>query len=160
MSFGELVKRHCLASVQSLRLLEPMEAEVVAGPPDLKIKLKGNDKLIIPKELIVVAERLCRVRRKANITNAESTAISSQSFDGTVAVGAPVGKNDPIPPAHAHKLTVTVALKDRKFDLLEGEIHYITEDDKDDTLRAGDRVMAFAFEGGQKYFVYDRIVQY
>ncbi|WP_309121548.1 DUF2577 family protein [Paenibacillus sp.] len=160
MSFGELVKRHCLASVQSLGLLEPMEAEVVSDAPDLKIKLKGNDKLIIPKELLVVAERLCRVRRKANITNAEKAAISSQSFEATVAIGAPVGKNDPIPPAHDHQFTVSVALKDRKLELLEGEIHYIREDDKDDTLRTGDRVMAFAFEGGQKYFVYDRIVHY
>jgi len=79
MSLGELIKQHSLKSVQSLKLPELMEAEVVADPPDLKIKLKGSDKLIIPKELIVVAEHLCRTVRKANVTNTGNTSISAQT---------------------------------------------------------------------------------
>jgi len=160
MSLGELVKRHCIDSVGSLKLLELMEAEVVSDAPDLKIKLKGSDKLIIPKELIVVAERLCRVKRKVNVTNAGKTEVSSQSFGATVQVGSPVGKNDPIPPAHTHKADVAVHLKERDFQLREGELHYINDDDEDDLLKTGDRVIVFSFEGGQKYFIFDRIVHY
>jgi len=160
MSLGELVKLHAVKGIRSLKLLELMEAEVVAGPPDLKVKLKGSDKLIIPKELLVVAEHLCRTVRKVTVMNSGTTEVSSQSFKASVQIGAPVGKDDPIPPAHDHKADISVDLKGRKFDLLNGELHYINDDDEDDLLKAGDNVIVFSFEGGQKFFIFDRIVHY
>jgi hypothetical protein len=140
-----------LKSVQSLKLPELMEAEVVSGPPDLKLKLKGNDKLIVPKELIVVAERLCRVKRKATLANSGKTSVSpAQSF---------TGKTDDVP-GHLHDVTLSVALSDRDFKAENSEIHYLNDDLEDDVLKAGDKVLVVSYEGGQKYFVMDRIVTY
>ena len=151
MSLGELIKQHSLKSVQSLKLPELMEAEVVSGPPDLQLKLKGNDKLIVPKELIAVAERLCRVKRKATIANSGKTSVSpAQSF---------AGKTDE-KPGHLHDVTLSVALQDRDFKAEESEIHYLNDDLEDDLLKAGDKVLVVSYDGGQKFFVMDRIVTY
>ncbi|MUT65320.1 DUF2577 family protein [Paenibacillus sp. NEAU-GSW1] len=149
MSLGQLIKQHSLKSVQSMKLPELMEAEVVSDAPDLKIKLKGSDKLIIPKELIVVAEKLCRVRRKVNLTNEKLTTIESQEFSGNTD-----------PSDHPHSYKVTVDLKDKDFTMKEGEIHFINDKKEDDLLRKGDKVMVISYEGGQKFFIFDRIVQY
>ncbi|GMK44029.1 MULTISPECIES: DUF2577 family protein [Paenibacillus] len=152
MSLGDLIKQHSVKSIQAMKLPELMEAEVVSDPPDLKIKLKGSDKLIIPKELIVVAERLCRVKRKVNLTNSGATTIGAQTFSGNT-------ENSPTF-AHVHPYSVEVSLKDRDFTLKEGEIHYINDDKKDDLLKKGDKVMVITFEGGQKFFIFDRMVTY
>ncbi|WP_309121547.1 DUF2577 family protein [Paenibacillus sp.] len=145
-----MIKRHSIKSVQSLRLPELMEAEVVSGAPDLKIKLKGSDKLIIPKELIVVAEHLCRVHRKANLTNVGKTSISKQTFTA----------DTDLVMQHQHSVSVDVELKERDFTAEQSEIHFLNEDSEDDLLKKGDKVMALSFEGGQKFFVLDRIVTY
>jgi len=150
MSLGELIKQHSLKSVQSLKLPELMEAEVVADPPDLKIKLKGSDKLIIPKELIVVAEHLCRTVRKANVTNTGNTSISAQTFSGSTESDA----------NHIHTVSVEVHLTGRDFSATGSEIHYLNDDSKPDLLKKGDKVLVISFEGGQKFFIMDRIVQY
>jgi len=153
MSLGQIIKQHSLKSIQSLKLPELMEAEVVSDAPDLKIKLKGSDKLIIPKELIVVAEHLCRVKRMVNITNKGKTEIQTQKF--------PVANMTPSPvDSHVHTADVTVALASRNFDMQEGELHYLNEEKKDDLLKKGDKVMVISFEGGQKFFIIDRIIQY
>ena len=152
MSLGELIKQHSVKSVQSLKLPELMEAEVVSAPPDLKIKLKGNDKLIIPKELIAVAERLCRIKRKATLSNTVGkTSVSpAQSF---------TGKTDE-KPGHLHAVTLSVALSERNFSAEASDIHYLNDDLEDDLLKAGDKVLVASYDGGQKYFVLDRIVTY
>jgi hypothetical protein len=156
MSIGELVKRHSLKSVEAWKGLGLFEAEVVSGAPDVKIKLKGNDKLIVPKELLVVAEHLCRTTRKAHVKNAGKTSFSSQDCDGVVGPAVPVNP----PPPHAHTLSMPIEFAGRSFRFEEGDIHYLNDDGEDDLLRAGDLVMAFSFEGGQRYFVFDRIVRY
>lgn len=156
VSLGQLIKQHSMKSVQSLKLMELMEAEVVAPPPDLKIKLKGSDKLIIPKELIIVAEHLCEVKQKVNMTEGKAT-IGEQEFDTTFSKE----KHPVYPyPIHTHTAKVKVALTDRKFSMAEGELHYINDDKEDDLLKKGDKVMVLSFEGGQRFFIVDRIIQY
>ncbi|MDQ0112322.1 DUF2577 family protein [Paenibacillus harenae] len=152
MSLGDLIKQHSIKSVQAMKLPELMEAEVVSDAPDLKIKLKGSDKLIIPKELIVVAEKLCRFKRKVNLTNKENTTIGKQTFSGDTKPSTTY--------AHTHPYSVEVALTGKDFTLKEGELHFINDDKKDDVLRKGDKVMVITFEGGQKFFIFDRIVTY
>ncbi len=158
MSLGKLIKQHSVKTIQAMKLPALMEAEVVADPPDLKIKLKGNDKLIIPKELIVVAEHLCRDKRMITITNKGNTDISSQTFSGTT------GNDNPVDPVtntpHVHSFSVDVALSKRNFTLTEGEIQYLNDKKKEDLLKKGDKIMVISFEGGQKFFIIDRIFQY
>ncbi|MGM0883711.1 MAG: DUF2577 family protein [Bacillota bacterium] len=192
VSLGQLIKQHSMKSVQSLKLMELMEAEVVSAPPDLKIKLKGSDKLIIPKELIIVAEHLCEVKRKVNLENKGEaasegetegedetedegetenegekedkgkgkTTIGEQKFEVTFST-----EKHPIypHPDHTHTSTLNklkVALTDRNFSMKEGELHYINDDNEDDLLKKGDKVMVLSFEGGQRFFIVDRIFQY
>lgn len=152
MSLGDLIKQHSIKSVQAMKLPELMEAEVVSDAPDLKIKLKGSDKLIIPKELIVVAEKLCRVKRKVNLTNKGKTTIGEQTFSGNT--------DQSVTYPHNHPYSVKVALTDKDFTLQEGEIHFLNDDKEDDLLKKGDKVMVITFEGGQKFFIFDRIVHY
>lgn len=159
MSLGELIKMHSMKSLRSLKLMELMEAEVTKDPPELEIKLKGSDKLIIPKELIVVAEHLCEVTQKINLNAGSKTEVGKQSFDMTI---TPMPHTLPPPnnTPHDHPSKLEVALADRNFDMKEGELRYLNDDKKDDLLKKGDKVMVITFEGGQKFFVIDRIIQY
>ncbi|MCK9858836.1 DUF2577 family protein [Paenibacillus sp. ATY16] len=162
MSLGELIRQHSMKSARSLKMLELMEAEVTKAPPDLAIKLKGSDKLIIPKELIVVAEHLCEVKQQINLHADGQTEVGKQSFEMTITeVPHTVPPPTPDTSPHGHpKTMLEVALTNKSFDLKEGELHYINDDKKDDLLQKGDKVMVMTFEGGQKFFIIDRIVQY
>lgn len=160
MSLGDLIKQHSMKSVRSLKLLELMEAEVAEAPPNLKLKLKGNDKLIIPKELIVVAEHLCEVKRKVHLNGSGKTAVGKHSFDMTLTEMLHAIPPPAVDEMHKHASKVEVALSDRSFAMEEGELHYINDDKKDDLLKKGDKVMVASFEGGQTFFVIDRVVHY
>ncbi|WP_173275234.1 DUF2577 family protein [Paenibacillus sp. NEAU-GSW1] len=167
LSLGQLIKQHSMKSVQSLKLMELMEAEVVSEPPELKIKLKGSDKLIIPKELIVVAEHLCEVKRKVNLVN-KAKIVDGKKTKGQTTIGEQEfslsfskEKHPVYPyPIHTHTGKVKVALTDREFTMEQGELHYINDDEEDDLLKKGDKVMVISFEGGQRFFIADRIFQY
>lgn len=210
MSLGDLIKLHSMNSVRSLRLLDLVEAEVASAPPELQLKLKGNDRLIIPKELIVVAEHLCEVKRKINLTRGgksdevkveeeeeeeeeteaedgddegqeaddeqeeeqeqeqepeqeqEETymSVGKDTFDMTIAKTMHAIPPPAVDEMHDHSSTLEVALTNRSFAMTEGELHYINDDKNDDLLKKGDKVMVATFEGGQKFFVIDRIVHY
>ncbi|MDQ0112323.1 hypothetical protein J2T15_001758 [Paenibacillus harenae] len=168
MSLGDLIKLHSMNSVRSLRMLELMEAEVVSAPPELQLKLKGNDKLIIPKELIVVAGHLCETKRKVHLNRASKTAeekessmaVGKASFDMTLTEMLHAIPPPAVDEMHSHESKVEVALLDQSFAMTEGELHYINDDKEDDLLMKGDKVMVASFEGGQKFFVIDRVVHY
>ncbi|MGE5704737.1 MAG: DUF2577 domain-containing protein [Clostridia bacterium] len=149
LSIGELIKQYCLQTIQSLKLTSLMEAEVVSAPPELKIKLKGNDKLIIPKELIVVAEHLTKEYKR----EVKAEAKGKMDFQG----GLPSVTLTPIPSpvTHTHAAQA-MSLSGGDFSLKQGEakIEYTNE------LKSGDKVMVISFEGGQKFFIMDRIVSY
>jgi len=55
---------------------------------------------------------------------------------------------------------VEVHLTGRDFSATGSEIHYLNDDSKPDLLKKGDKVLVISFEGGQKFFIMDRIVQY
>lgn len=147
MSLGDLIKQHSIKGINSLKLPDLMEAEVVSAPPELKIRLEGNDKLLIPKELIVVAEHLTKYKRKVTITNTGKTKISPPL------TGVSVSMTELGNPPHVHPLK-SFSISDSDFTLEEGEIEYLNE------LKKGDKVMVLSFAGGQRFFILDRIVTY
>lgn len=110
--------------------VEIFEAVVISPPPNLTIKLKGDDSLVIPKELIVVAELLTKHKR---IVKLSSTSITDEE---TLQGLGP----------HQHDLTSIV--------LDNAELEFLNE------LAEGEQVMVIRFSGGQKYWICDRIVQY
>ncbi|WP_176560340.1 DUF2577 family protein [Brevibacillus dissolubilis] len=145
MSLGELIKQHSLKSFQSIKVTSLMEAEVIAAPPELKIKIKGNDKLIIPKELIVVSQHLCKHKRKVTIKNDGKTDLTG----GKPSVSMSVQGYQP----HVHQVS-KVDLTSATLTSTEAEVEFLDE------LKQGDSVMVASFEGGQKFFILDRIVTY
>ncbi|HWR07094.1 DUF2577 domain-containing protein [Sporomusa sp.] len=110
--------------------VEVFEAVVLTPPPGLTIRLKGNSNLVIPKELIVVAELLTNHKRRVKIS---STNISDEE---TLQGQGP----------HQHDLTSLI--------LHEAELEFLNE------LAVGEKVTVIRYAGGQKYWICDRSVQY
>jgi hypothetical protein len=137
-----------LKAIESSKPVQLVEAEVIAAPPELKIKVAGNDKLEIPKELIVVSEYLCKHKRKVNLINSNNTNISATYPNQIVADSYPkiVASNS----IDFHHLSMTKA----DFDLKEGEFEFLDE------LKVGDKVMCAVIQGGQLFYIFDRIVTY
>lgn len=125
-----LIKQAARDVTSSGNPVEMFEAVVVSAPPSLSIKLKGNDGLIIPKELIVVAELLTKHKRRVKLSS--KNIKDEETLQGL----AP----------HQHDLTSIV--------LDDAELEFLNE------LAAGEKVMVIRLSGGQKYWICDRIVQY
>lgn len=106
--------------------LEFIEAEVYSAPPSIKLKLKGNDKLIIPSAFIRIPEHLTRHKRVANISSSYVSESMTSAGD----------------PSHTHNI--------RSVSLKNAEIEFIDE------LKKGDKVMVAAVQGGQSFFIIDR----
>ena len=126
----DLIKQAAKDVAASGNPVEVFEAVVLTPPPSLSIKLKGNGNLIIPKELIVVAELLTKHKRRVKLSS--TNIIDEESLQG-------LGP-------HQHDLSSII--------LDNSELEFLNE------LAVGERVMAIRFAGGQKYWICDRIVQY
>ncbi|MCC5468620.1 DUF2577 domain-containing protein [Pelosinus baikalensis] len=126
----ELIKQAAKDVAASGNPVEVFEAVVLTPPPGLSIRLKGNGNLVIPKELIVVAELLTNHKRQVKISSTDITDEETLKGQGP----------------HQHDLTSIV--------LDNSELEFLNE------LKAGERVMVIRFAGGQKYWICDRIVQY
>jgi hypothetical protein len=64
---NQLIKKIALEAMNASSPLRFMEATVVSAPPDLKIELRDNDKLIIPTDLIIVSEYLSKHTRQIRV---------------------------------------------------------------------------------------------
>ncbi|WP_139489375.1 DUF2577 family protein [Brevibacillus dissolubilis] len=151
MSLGHMIRQHSLKAMQTMKVTTLMEAEVVSDPPELKIKLKGNDKLIIPKELIVVAEHLTKEFKREMKVEGKGKSTISAPLTASPKVG--MLPNGYVP--HVHDVT-EISMTKADFEFIEGtgKIEYTNE------LKKGDKVMVITFEGGQKFFIMDRVVSY
>ena len=126
----DLIKQAAKDVAASGNPVEVFEAVVLTPPPCLSIRLKGNGNLVIPKELIVVAELLTKHKRKVKLSSTDITDEETLRGEGP----------------HQHDLTSII--------LDHSELEFLNE------LKAGERVMVIRFAGGQKYWICDRIVQY
>ncbi|ANB56129.1 hypothetical protein GFC29_3133 [Anoxybacillus sp. B7M1] len=63
----QMIKKIALEAVQAESPLRFLEAIVVSAPPDFQIKLRDNNKLIIPEDLISIAERLTELGKELKI---------------------------------------------------------------------------------------------
>lgn len=114
----EVIMKAIKQAMDNANLTSLSEGEVVSAPPNLKIRLKKNSKLTIPKELLVVPEHLTNHSKICDIS-CSSVSTSSESFSNFNAYGA------------------SVTFKN--------------------SLKIGDRVMLVSFEGGQRFYILDRI---
>lgn len=126
MSMNQTIKKMAVEAIRATGMLELIEAEIYSGSP-VRLKLKGNDKLIIPSDFITVPEHLTRHKSRVNI----SSAIVSDSM---------TSNGDP---SHTHNI--------QSIKLTNAEIEFLDE------LKTGDKVMVAAVQGGQSFFIIDRI---
>lgn len=77
MSLAQTIKRMAKETMDSSGPLQFLEGEVYSSPPNIKLKLKDNSKLIIPSEFIRVAEHLTRHKRIANINGGSGSTSSA-----------------------------------------------------------------------------------
>jgi hypothetical protein len=125
------------AAYEASNPVKLMEGEVVTAPPNLSIKLKQNTKLIISKELIVVAEHLTRHKRIVSLVHDEMAPRNL----GDKEVNDYLNTDDKIPP-YTHYA------------------HNCIEMQFEDVLKVGDSVLIASLQGGQKFYILDRIVTY
>jgi hypothetical protein len=127
---NQTIKRLAMEAMLNSSPLQLIEAVVVSSPPDIKIKLKDNAKLVIPNDLIMVSEHLTRHTGTGNISNANVSGNLSDAGD----------------PKHTHNIQ-SLSLSNAKIDFT-------------DELKNGDRVMVAAIQGGQSFFIIDRFKSY
>lgn len=135
----EIIQKAIKQGIDNAGLVGVMEGEVVSAPPNLKIKLKNNSKLIIPKELLVVPQKLTDYTLQCSIA-VDSAVATSSSISGIAQ------SNEYLPS------TITSgAVSLNNFNTEGGEITI------KNSLKSGDKVMLVSFEGGQRFYILDRI---
>lgn len=125
-----------------------MEGVVLTPPPALSVKLLGNEKLVIPAELLVVAEHLTRYERIVTLEHTEAEMRNlgdGQGKDLVSGDGTIFTQSDEREAPH--------------YDISSFKYEYIKLR-FEDVLKAGDKVLVMSFYGNQKYAILDRLVSY
>jgi hypothetical protein len=123
---NQIIKKMAIEAINAQGAFEFLEGEVVSSPPNIRLRLKRNSKLVIPSKFIIVPEHLKRHKRRANISSSNVSESMSSAGD----------------PSHTHNIT--------SITLNNAEIEFTDE------LKVGDRVMVAAIQGGQSFFIIDR----
>lgn len=127
MSISQTIKKMAKEAMDSGSPLQLVEGIVQSPLPNIQLKLKSNSKLIIPSDLIGVAEHLTSHTRTANISSSKVSGNTDESGD----------------PEHKHKID-SVSLTSTTISF-------------DSNLNTGDKVMVAVVQGGQSFFVIDKI---
>ncbi|WP_425447630.1 DUF2577 family protein [Dethiothermospora halolimnae] len=135
-----------------------MEAIITKEPPEIEIKIKNNDKLIIPKDLIIVSEHLLEHTRIATIKMVEHIDSETDEQLTSPISGTSKTCQGAMPPINftfqgtGTSLDLTHKHILETFTMEDGEITFRC------CLKEGDKVMVIAFEEGQKYYIMDKVV--
>lgn len=136
-----------MQTVNASKPVSLFEGEVVSVPPNLKVKLLSDEKLIIPKELLIVPERLTNHKMLVKLTDTVKGSVSVSSSNVSEGMSS-AGYT-----SHTHDVS-QITISDGTFNLSEGTLEFLDE------LKKGDKVLLASFPGGQKFFILDRIVTY
>ncbi|MDO7787119.1 DUF2577 domain-containing protein [Desulforamulus aquiferis] len=139
------ILRAAQAGQSATNPVQILEAEVVSAPPNLQIRLKQDAKMIIPKELLVIAEHLTRHQRVITITHQEN-------------VVRHLGDGNASDMVSGDGLIFTV--NDDGSSPLSGFAYSNVLMQYEDVLKVGDSVVIASFQGGQKFLILDRLVTY
>lgn len=133
----DIIKRAALKGVNAGGPVELMEAVVIQAPPGLLIRLKSDSKLLIPKDIIIVAEHLTRHDRVVTIEHAEM----AERDLGDKTENDYLDTDDKAPPYTTYK-------------------HSYVKLTFEDVLKEGDEVLVISLQGGQFYYIADRVIRY
>ncbi|MGG3801798.1 DUF2577 domain-containing protein [Metabacillus fastidiosus] len=141
MSLLQLIKQSAKETFDSLSPLQLVEAVVVEAPPNLKIKLKDNDKLILTKEFLVVAEHLTRHTRIVTLKHYEAAERQ---------LGDKVEKDY----CQSEFINDDLSAPYTSFSFNFIELQF------EDVLKKDDKVLVAAIQGGQSFYIVDRWTEY
>ncbi|WP_153732526.1 DUF2577 family protein [Sporosarcina obsidiansis] len=141
----DIMKRAALKGMLASGPVELMEAVVTQAPPDLKIVLKSDSKLPIPKEIIIVAEHLTRHTRIVSLNyeypkSWEKISDIGDEAKETISSRTNIGSAPSVP-----------------YEQYEMKYARITFED---VLKEGDEVLVTSLQGGQIYYIADRVTRY
>lgn len=134
---GKLVKQMALDAVASTSPSDLMLGEVVSPLPNLAIKIRNKQNLVIPKELLVVNRDLLSYKRTMNISATGGILTSSSVGDTMTTAGTD---------SHTHNIT-SLNLLSTSVSINNATVTFIDE------LKTGDIVMVESFSGGQMFYV-------
>lgn len=140
-----LIKRAALEGNKVSSPVELMEATVIEAPPELKIKLKSNQKLIIPKELIIVAEHLTRHDRIISI---------NYEYPKTWIKDPDIGDGDKSTSSSRVNIGSSPATPYENYQMRYAKVTY------EDLLKIGDEILVMSLQGGQTFYITDRVIKY
>lgn len=119
----DVIKQAALDAIRSTLPMEALEATVVSPEPELAIQIKGDTRITIPKEMLIVNAQLLPHKREIKVDGTKIKFVDDEK----------------VPWDHFWS---------------EGEIEFT------DTLEAGDKVLVLAIQGGQSFYIAERVVTY
>ncbi|SFM29240.1 Protein of unknown function [Gracilibacillus orientalis] len=124
-SLGQMFKKMANEAVAAGNPVQLVEGVIQSTSP-ITLKLKQNDKLIIPSDFIHVAQHLKSHTRTATISAGSVGETMTQAGD----------------PEHTHNI--------QSINLNNAQIQFAS------ALQTGDKVMVAVIQGGQSFFIIDK----
>ena len=177
---NQLIKKIALDAMNQSNPVKLYEAYVITAPPNISIRLRGDSSLVIPKEIIEIAHHLKKHKHEVVIPElviyTDSSGSHSHTFSGSTNSSGghshtvtgdtnteeghkhTITGNTNDNGGHTHNVTGSIAENgshNHKVVLRERKVN---TSEQDDTLNVGDRVMVAALQGGQSFFIIDRIM--
>lgn len=141
----DIIKRVALDGVGAAGPVELMEAVVKTAPPELEIVLKSDSKLTIPKQIIVVAEHLTRHDRIISIDYEYPKIWDKDADIGDEAKSAKSSRNN---------IGYDASVSYESYKMKYAKITF------EDLLKKGDEVLVISLQGGQFFYIADRLIRY
>lgn len=175
----EKFKRIALEAIEQSSPVKLYEATVVNEPPNISIRLKGNSDLVIPKEIITVAEHLKEHRHRftiPSITVESGTGGShSHSVSGSTSsagnhshsVSGSIGEaeghthsfsgNAGSSGSHSHNFNGSTSSNGSHSHMVTIPERNLNTHNYDNGLKKDDHVMVAVVQEGQSFFIFDRL---
>lgn len=178
----DIIKKMAKDAIDSASPLQFYEATVMTEPPNISIRLRGNTNLVIPREIISVASHLKLHKHQVTIPartyTAESAGSHSHTSTGTTnssgahthsvrgTTGEEEGHSHSIDAttdnngSHSHSFSSSTNSTGSHTHTVPSPVRTIETHEQDDRLKKGDHIMVAALQGGQSFFVLDRITRW
>ncbi|WP_307415077.1 DUF2577 family protein [Paenibacillus sp. W2I17] len=126
----DIIKKAAVAAMEAAGPVQLLEATVLTPPPAISIQIGLDSKNPIPAAMLSFSERLTSYEREAELEG-------EFEIDGTLQTADYSGN-----------------AKISGGGTFSGKIKFINE------LKAGDKVLIMSFQGGQSFYIAERLVKY